>query len=91
MIRKGGYGDAPDGRAVRHKRNHRGSVSNARKLEERFPLLYDMLGEAALTAADAERMVSISAGDHAIGKASNGRASMKVRAFQLAVGATSAL
>ncbi|EOC1462739.1 trifunctional transcriptional regulator/proline dehydrogenase/L-glutamate gamma-semialdehyde dehydrogenase, partial [Cronobacter sakazakii] len=46
-----------------------------RKLEEKgFRYSYDMLGEAALTAADAQAyMVSYQQAIHAIGKASNGR------------------
>jgi RHH-type transcriptional regulator, proline utilization regulon repressor / proline dehydrogenase / delta 1-pyrroline-5-carboxylate dehydrogenase len=51
------------------------ALANARKLEEKgFRYSYDMLGEAALTAADAEAyMVSYQLAIHAIGKASNGR------------------
>lgn len=51
------------------------ALANARKLEEKgFRYSYDMLGEAALTAADAEAyMVSYQQAIHAIGKASNGR------------------
>ena len=51
------------------------ALANARKLEEKgFRYSYDMLGEAALTAADAQDyMVSYQQAIHAIGKASNGR------------------
>ena len=51
------------------------ALANARKLEEKgFRYSYDMLGEAALTAADADAyMVSYQQAIHAIGKASNGR------------------
>lgn len=51
------------------------ALANARKLEEKgFRYSYDMLGEAALTAADARAyMVSYQQAIHAIGKASNGR------------------
>ncbi len=60
------------------------ALANARKLEEKgFRYSYDMLGEAALTAADAQAyMVSYQQAIHAIGKASMVVASMKVRAFQ---------
>ncbi|MTH46600.1 trifunctional transcriptional regulator/proline dehydrogenase/L-glutamate gamma-semialdehyde dehydrogenase [Intestinirhabdus alba] len=52
-----------------------GALANARRLEEKgFRYSYDMLGEAALTAADAQAyMVSYQQAIHAIGKASNGR------------------
>jgi RHH-type proline utilization regulon transcriptional repressor/proline dehydrogenase/delta 1-pyrroline-5-carboxylate dehydrogenase len=51
------------------------ALANARKLEEKgFRYSYDMLGEAALTEADAQAyMVSYQQAIHAIGKASNGR------------------
>ncbi|WP_436893731.1 trifunctional transcriptional regulator/proline dehydrogenase/L-glutamate gamma-semialdehyde dehydrogenase [Siccibacter turicensis] len=51
------------------------ALANARKLEEKgFRYSYDMLGEAALTAADAQAyLVSYQQAIHAIGKASNGR------------------
>ncbi len=51
------------------------ALANARKLEEKgFRYSYDMLGEAALTAADADAyMISYQQAIHAIGKASNGR------------------
>ncbi|WP_437889598.1 trifunctional transcriptional regulator/proline dehydrogenase/L-glutamate gamma-semialdehyde dehydrogenase [Phytobacter sp. V91] len=51
------------------------ALANARKLEETgFRYSYDMLGEAALTAADAGAyMLSYQQAIHAIGKASNGR------------------
>lgn len=51
------------------------ALANARRLEEKgFRYSYDMLGEAALTAADAQAyMVSYQQAIHAIGKASNGR------------------
>ncbi|EPT7082534.1 trifunctional transcriptional regulator/proline dehydrogenase/L-glutamate gamma-semialdehyde dehydrogenase [Cronobacter sakazakii] len=51
------------------------ALANARKLEEKgFRYSYDMLGEAALTAADAQAyMISYQQAIHAIGKASNGR------------------
>lgn len=51
------------------------ALANARKLEEKgFRYSYDMLGEAALTAADAQAyMVSYQQAINAIGKASNGR------------------
>ncbi|EOE6916178.1 trifunctional transcriptional regulator/proline dehydrogenase/L-glutamate gamma-semialdehyde dehydrogenase [Cronobacter turicensis] len=51
------------------------ALANARKLEEKgFRYSYDMLGEAALTAADAQAyIVSYQQAIHAIGKASNGR------------------
>ncbi|HKS35452.1 MAG TPA: trifunctional transcriptional regulator/proline dehydrogenase/L-glutamate gamma-semialdehyde dehydrogenase, partial [Enterobacteriaceae bacterium] len=51
------------------------ALANARKLEEKgFRYSYDMLGEAALTAADAEAyLLSYQQAIHAIGKASNGR------------------
>ena len=51
------------------------ALANARKLEDKgFRYSYDMLGEAALTAADAQAyMVSYQQAIHAIGKASNGR------------------
>lgn len=51
------------------------ALANARRLEEKgFRYSYDMLGEAALTAADAQDyMVSYQQAIHAIGKASNGR------------------
>ena len=51
------------------------ALANARKLEEKgFRYSYDMLGEAALTAADAQAyLLSYQQAIHAIGKASNGR------------------
>lgn len=51
------------------------ALANARKLEDKgFRYSYDMLGEAALTADDAQAyMVSYQQAIHAIGKASNGR------------------
>jgi len=51
------------------------ALANARKLEDKgFRYSYDMLGEAALTAADANAyLVSYQQAIHAIGKASNGR------------------
>ncbi|MEW5289899.1 trifunctional transcriptional regulator/proline dehydrogenase/L-glutamate gamma-semialdehyde dehydrogenase [Erwinia papayae] len=51
------------------------ALANARKLEEKgFRYSYDMLGEAALTARDAEAyLLSYQQAIHAIGKASNGR------------------
>nr|WP_154324823.1 trifunctional transcriptional regulator/proline dehydrogenase/L-glutamate gamma-semialdehyde dehydrogenase [Pantoea sp. 201603H] len=51
------------------------ALANARKLEEKgFSYSYDMLGEAALTAADAKAyLISYQQAIHAIGKASNGR------------------
>lgn len=51
------------------------ALANARKLEDKgFRYSYDMLGEAALTATDAQAyMVSYQQAIHAIGKASNGR------------------
>jgi len=51
------------------------ALANARKLEETgFRYSYDMLGEAALTAADAHAyLLSYQQAIHAIGKASNGR------------------
>ncbi|WJV56170.1 trifunctional transcriptional regulator/proline dehydrogenase/L-glutamate gamma-semialdehyde dehydrogenase [Prodigiosinella aquatilis] len=51
------------------------ALANARKLEEQgFRYSYDMLGEAALTAEDAEAyLLSYQQAIHAIGKASNGR------------------
>ena len=51
------------------------ALANARKLEDKgFRYSYDMLGEAALTAKDAEAyLVSYQQAIHAIGKASNGR------------------
>ncbi|WP_318370902.1 trifunctional transcriptional regulator/proline dehydrogenase/L-glutamate gamma-semialdehyde dehydrogenase [Enterobacter sp.] len=51
------------------------ALANARKLEEKgFRYSYDMLGEAALTQADAQAyMISYQQAIHAIGKASNGR------------------
>ncbi|HAZ75919.1 MAG TPA: bifunctional proline dehydrogenase/L-glutamate gamma-semialdehyde dehydrogenase PutA [Enterobacteriaceae bacterium] len=51
------------------------ALANARKLEEKgFRYSYDMLGEAALTATDAQAyMVSYQQAIHAIGKVSNGR------------------
>ncbi len=51
------------------------ALANARKLEEKgFRYSYDMLGEAALTEADAQAyLVSYQQAIHAIGKASNGR------------------
>jgi len=51
------------------------ALANARKLEDKgFRYSYDMLGEAALTAADAQAyLVSYQQAIHAIGKASNGR------------------
>lgn len=60
------------------------ALANARKLEEKgFRYSYDMLGEAALTAADAQAyMVSYQQAIHAIGKASNGRGIYEGRAFQ---------
>lgn len=69
------------------------ALANARKLEEKgFRYSYDMLGEAALTAADAQAyMVSYQQAIHAIGKASMVVASMKVGHFNQAVGAASAL
>ncbi len=61
------------------------ALANARKLEEKgFRYSYDMLGEAALTAADAQAyMVSYQQAIHAIGKASNGRGILKVRVSPL--------
>ncbi|SFN63965.1 L-proline dehydrogenase /delta-1-pyrroline-5-carboxylate dehydrogenase [Izhakiella capsodis] len=51
------------------------ALANARKLEAKgFSYSYDMLGEAALTAADANAyLLSYQQAIHAIGKASNGR------------------
>ncbi|PLR37296.1 trifunctional transcriptional regulator/proline dehydrogenase/L-glutamate gamma-semialdehyde dehydrogenase [Chimaeribacter californicus] len=51
------------------------ALANARKLEEKgFRYSYDMLGEAALTEADAQAyLTSYQQAIHAIGKASNGR------------------
>jgi len=51
------------------------ALANARKLEEKgFRYSYDMLGEAALTDADAQAYrISYQQAIHAIGKASNGR------------------
>jgi len=51
------------------------ALANARRLEEKgFRYSYDMLGEAALTAADAQAyLLSYQQAIHAIGKASNGR------------------
>ena len=51
------------------------ALANARKLEDKgFSYSYDMLGEAALTAKDAQAyLVSYQQAIHAIGKASNGR------------------
>ncbi len=51
------------------------ALANARKREEKgFRYSYDMLGEAALTAEDAQAyLVSYQQAIHAIGKASNGR------------------
>ncbi|OON40555.1 trifunctional transcriptional regulator/proline dehydrogenase/L-glutamate gamma-semialdehyde dehydrogenase [Izhakiella australiensis] len=51
------------------------ALANARKLEAKgFRYSYDMLGEAALTAADAKAyLLSYQQAIHAIGKASNGR------------------
>ncbi|MGL5237670.1 MAG: proline dehydrogenase family protein, partial [Plesiomonas shigelloides] len=51
------------------------ALANARKLEEKgFRYSYDMLGEAALTGADADRYLqSYQQAIHSIGKASNGR------------------
>ncbi|WP_318392278.1 trifunctional transcriptional regulator/proline dehydrogenase/L-glutamate gamma-semialdehyde dehydrogenase [Enterobacter sp.] len=51
------------------------ALANARKLEDKgFRYSYDMLGEAALTQADAQAyMISYQQAIHAIGKASNGR------------------
>lgn len=51
------------------------ALANARKLEDRgFRYSYDMLGEAALTEADAQAyLLSYQQAIHAIGKASNGR------------------
>ncbi|SQI42405.1 Bifunctional protein putA [Serratia plymuthica] len=51
------------------------ALANARKLEDKgFRYSYDMLGEAALTEADAQAyLVSYQQAIHAIGKASNGR------------------
>ncbi len=51
------------------------ALANARKQEEKgFSYSYDMLGEAALTAADAQAyMISYQQAIHAIGKASSGR------------------
>lgn len=51
------------------------ALANARKLEDKgFRYSYDMLGEAALTAADAQAyQLSYQQAIHAIGKASNGR------------------
>lgn len=61
------------------------ALANARKLEEKgFRYSYDMLGEAALTAADAQAyMVSYQQAIHAIGKASNGRGIYEGRASRL--------
>ncbi|MGV3346260.1 trifunctional transcriptional regulator/proline dehydrogenase/L-glutamate gamma-semialdehyde dehydrogenase [Enterobacteriaceae bacterium LUAb1] len=51
------------------------ALANVRKMEEKgFRYSYDMLGEAALTAADAKAyLLSYQQAIHAIGKASNGR------------------
>ncbi len=51
------------------------ALANARKLEDKgFRYSYDMLGEAALTEADAQAyLLSYQQAIHAIGKASNGR------------------
>ena len=51
------------------------ALANARKLEDKgFRYSYDMLGEAALTATDAEAyLLAYQQAIHAIGKASNGR------------------
>ena len=49
------HGDAHDGRAVRHRRDHRRGARARRGAARRsgFRYSYDMLGEAATTAADA--------------------------------------
>ncbi|EKN4199084.1 trifunctional transcriptional regulator/proline dehydrogenase/L-glutamate gamma-semialdehyde dehydrogenase [Yersinia ruckeri] len=51
------------------------ALANARKLEDKgFRYSYDMLGEAALTEADAQAyLIAYQQAIHAIGKASNGR------------------
>lgn len=69
------------------------ALANARKLEEKgFRYSYDMLGEAALTAADAQaRRFPISRRFTPLVKRLTVVASMKVRHFNQAVGATSAL
>ncbi len=68
------HGDAFDGEQFVTGETIAEALANARKLEERFRYSYDMLGEAALTAADAQAyMVSYQQAIHAIGKASNGR------------------
>ncbi len=61
------------------------ALANARKLEEKgFRYSYDMLGEAALTAADARAyMVSYQQAIHAIGKPPTAAAFMKVRVSPL--------
>ena len=47
------HGDAPDGRAVRHRRDHRRGAGEQPRAARRegFRYSYDMLGEAAMTAA----------------------------------------
>ncbi len=59
-------GDAHDGRAVRHRRDHRARRWQRARAARRegFRYSYDMLGEAALTAADAQRYLRrLRAGD----------------------------
>jgi hypothetical protein len=54
-----GHGHAHDGRAVRHRRDdRRGAGERPRARGEGFRYSYDMLGEAALTAADARRYLA---------------------------------
>ena len=55
-----GHGDAPDGRPVRHRRDAspRRCATRAQREREGFRYSYDMLGEAAITDADALRYLA---------------------------------
>jgi RHH-type proline utilization regulon transcriptional repressor/proline dehydrogenase/delta 1-pyrroline-5-carboxylate dehydrogenase len=68
-----GHGDAHDGRAVRHRRDHRRGAGARTRVREAagFRYSYDMLGEAAMTEEDAKRYLrAYEEAIHAIGKAS---------------------
>ena len=70
------------------------ALANARDREARgYTFSYDMLGEAAMTAADAQRyFVAYEAAIHAIGRAANGRGVVgRTRHLDEALGAASAL
>jgi RHH-type proline utilization regulon transcriptional repressor/proline dehydrogenase/delta 1-pyrroline-5-carboxylate dehydrogenase len=73
---RGRYGDAADGRTVRHRRDHCRSAQTMPAREARgFSYSYDMLGEAATTAAMTPQRyyADYETAIHAIGEAAAGR------------------